>query len=99
MIERGVDDGLVSIVETDKVIHTVETGIMKLVVEIESFGMSSDKFDEETRHHGGAHKNVNLTVAAHKLMKELRKMERVVTLPLTDDYGYYDDPQVGWSGA
>nr|GEU68926.1 hypothetical protein [Tanacetum cinerariifolium] len=37
-----------SIVETDKMIYTVETNIVKLVVEIESFGMSSDKFDEET---------------------------------------------------
>ncbi|GKD54135.1 hypothetical protein Tco_1287522 [Tanacetum coccineum] len=34
--------------ETDKVIHTVETDIVKLVVEIESFGMSFDEFDKET---------------------------------------------------
>ncbi|GKE19988.1 hypothetical protein Tco_1431500 [Tanacetum coccineum] len=37
-----------SIVETDKVIHTVETDIVKLVVEIKSFGKSSDEFDKET---------------------------------------------------
>nr|GFA22257.1 hypothetical protein [Tanacetum cinerariifolium] len=37
-----------SIVETDKVIHTVETDIVKLVVEIESFGVNFDKFDKET---------------------------------------------------
>ncbi|GJS89522.1 hypothetical protein Tco_0772158 [Tanacetum coccineum] len=37
-----------SIVETDKRIHTVETDIVKLVVEIESFGMSFDEFDKET---------------------------------------------------
>ncbi|GJS18331.1 hypothetical protein Tco_0412803 [Tanacetum coccineum] len=36
------------IVETDKVIHTVETGMVKLVVEIESFGMNFDEFDKET---------------------------------------------------
>nr|GEY17292.1 hypothetical protein [Tanacetum cinerariifolium]GEZ13451.1 hypothetical protein [Tanacetum cinerariifolium] len=36
-----------SIDETDKVIHIVETDILKLVVEIKNFGMSSDKFDEE----------------------------------------------------
>nr|GEX51009.1 hypothetical protein [Tanacetum cinerariifolium] len=36
-----------SIVEIDKVIHTVEIDIVKLVVEIESFGMSSDEFDKE----------------------------------------------------
>ncbi|GJZ70938.1 hypothetical protein Tco_0634789, partial [Tanacetum coccineum] len=28
--------------------HTVETDIVKLVVEIESFGMSFDEFDKET---------------------------------------------------
>ncbi|GKF04704.1 hypothetical protein Tco_0035372 [Tanacetum coccineum] len=37
-----------SIVETDKVIHTVETDIVKLVVEIESFGVSSDEFEKDT---------------------------------------------------
>ncbi|GKB54475.1 hypothetical protein Tco_0905228, partial [Tanacetum coccineum] len=36
------------IVETDKVIHTMETGIVKLVVDIKSFGMNSDEFDKET---------------------------------------------------
>ncbi|GKD30879.1 hypothetical protein Tco_1241657, partial [Tanacetum coccineum] len=38
-----------SIDETDKVIHTVETDIVKLVVEIESLGISFDEFDKETR--------------------------------------------------
>ncbi|GJV92555.1 hypothetical protein Tco_1540368 [Tanacetum coccineum] len=42
-----------SIVETDKVIHTVETDIVKLVVEIKSFDMSSDEFDKETRSSDG----------------------------------------------
>ncbi|GKF66776.1 hypothetical protein Tco_0193293 [Tanacetum coccineum] len=37
-----------SIVETDKVIHTVEPDIVKLVAEIKSFGMSVDEFDKET---------------------------------------------------
>ncbi|GKD39573.1 hypothetical protein Tco_1259780 [Tanacetum coccineum] len=37
-----------SIVETDEVIHTLETDMVKLVVEIECFGMSFDKFDKET---------------------------------------------------
>ncbi|GJX29476.1 hypothetical protein Tco_0237555 [Tanacetum coccineum] len=36
-----------SIVKTDKVIRTVETDIVKLMVEIESFGVSSDEFDKE----------------------------------------------------
>ncbi|GKF30480.1 hypothetical protein Tco_0100278, partial [Tanacetum coccineum] len=35
-------------IQIDKVIHTVETDIVKLVVEIEGFGMSSDEFDKET---------------------------------------------------
>ncbi|GJX07795.1 hypothetical protein Tco_0195727 [Tanacetum coccineum] len=37
-----------SIVKTDKVIRTMETDIVKLVVKIENFGMSSDEFDKET---------------------------------------------------
>ncbi|GKE50066.1 hypothetical protein Tco_1481324, partial [Tanacetum coccineum] len=36
------------IVETDKVNHAMETDMVKLVVEIESFGMSFDEFDKET---------------------------------------------------
>nr|GEZ32686.1 hypothetical protein [Tanacetum cinerariifolium] len=38
-----------SIVETDKVIHTREIDIVKPVVEIESFVMSSNEFDKKTR--------------------------------------------------
>nr|GEV52613.1 hypothetical protein [Tanacetum cinerariifolium] len=38
----------VSIVETDIMIHTAKTKMMKLVVEIECFGMSADEFDKET---------------------------------------------------
>ncbi|GKE72947.1 hypothetical protein Tco_1534988, partial [Tanacetum coccineum] len=38
---------------TDKVIHTVEIDIVKLVVEIESFGMNSDEFDKEARSSNG----------------------------------------------
>ncbi|GKE20321.1 hypothetical protein Tco_1431833, partial [Tanacetum coccineum] len=38
---------------TDNVIHTVETDKVKLVVEIESFGMSSDEFDKESRSSDG----------------------------------------------
>ncbi|GKB95088.1 hypothetical protein Tco_0981225 [Tanacetum coccineum] len=37
-----------SIVKTDKVIHTVETDTVKLVVEIKCFGMSFDEFDKKT---------------------------------------------------
>nr|GFD49258.1 hypothetical protein [Tanacetum cinerariifolium] len=35
-------------VENDKVIHTVKTDMMKLVVEIECFDMSFNEFDKET---------------------------------------------------
>ncbi|GKG36907.1 hypothetical protein Tco_0447080 [Tanacetum coccineum] len=42
-----------SIVETDKVNHAVETDIVKLVVEIKSFGMSADELDKETRSSDG----------------------------------------------
>ncbi|GJS35917.1 hypothetical protein Tco_0534299 [Tanacetum coccineum] len=41
------------IIETDKVIHTMETDIVKLVVEIESFGMNFDEVDKETRSSDG----------------------------------------------
>ncbi|GKD90858.1 hypothetical protein Tco_1366365, partial [Tanacetum coccineum] len=37
-----------SIIETDKVNHAVETDMVKLVVEIESFGMSADELHKET---------------------------------------------------
>ncbi|GKA07924.1 hypothetical protein Tco_0687255 [Tanacetum coccineum] len=37
-----------SIVETDKMIHTMETDIVKLMVEIENFGMSFYEFNKET---------------------------------------------------
>ncbi|GKA22923.1 hypothetical protein Tco_0708885 [Tanacetum coccineum] len=37
-----------SIIETDKVNHTMETDMVKLVVKIECFVMSFDEFDKET---------------------------------------------------
>ncbi|GJY45702.1 hypothetical protein Tco_0434765 [Tanacetum coccineum] len=42
-----------SIVETDMVNHTVETNMVKLVIEIECFGMSFDEFDKETKSSDG----------------------------------------------
>ncbi|GKC72785.1 hypothetical protein Tco_1118668 [Tanacetum coccineum] len=51
-----------SIVETDKVIHTVETDKVNLMVEIKSFGMSYDEFDKETRSFDGLQpKQANLS--------------------------------------
>ncbi|GKD89032.1 hypothetical protein Tco_1364539, partial [Tanacetum coccineum] len=37
-----------SIVETNNVIHIMETDMVKHVAEIEYFGMSFDEFDKET---------------------------------------------------
>ncbi|GJR66986.1 hypothetical protein Tco_0013051, partial [Tanacetum coccineum] len=37
-----------SIIDTDKVNHAVETDTVKLVVEYESFGMNFDEFDKKT---------------------------------------------------
>ncbi|GJR73083.1 hypothetical protein Tco_1117534 [Tanacetum coccineum] len=42
-----------SIVKTDKVNHIMETDMVKLVIEIEYFGMSFDEFDKETRSSDG----------------------------------------------
>ncbi|GKE78092.1 hypothetical protein Tco_1544212, partial [Tanacetum coccineum] len=51
-----------SIVETDKVNYSVETNMVKLVVEIESFGMSADELDKETRSSDGLQpKQANLS--------------------------------------
>nr|GEV45002.1 hypothetical protein [Tanacetum cinerariifolium] len=73
-----------SIVETDKVIHTVETDIVKLVVEIESFGMIFDKFDEETGSFDGLQpKQANLS-CVHALnelhLHEIRVVPRCALL-------------------
>ncbi|GJX87432.1 hypothetical protein Tco_0339446 [Tanacetum coccineum] len=46
--ESGWENSGSCIIEIDKVNHTVETDMVKLVVEIECFGMSFDEFDKET---------------------------------------------------
>ncbi|GKC02212.1 hypothetical protein Tco_0993822 [Tanacetum coccineum] len=46
--ERILQVTFMSKIVTDKVIHIVEIDIVKLVVEIDSFGMSVDEFDKET---------------------------------------------------
>ncbi|GJW01075.1 hypothetical protein Tco_1556326 [Tanacetum coccineum] len=48
LIERGVMIDELSIVETNKVNHTVDTDMMKLMVEIECFGVNFNEFDKET---------------------------------------------------
>nr|GEZ71060.1 hypothetical protein [Tanacetum cinerariifolium] len=51
-IDKGLKEVLMidclSISETYRVNHTVEIDIMKLVVEIESYGMSADELDKKT---------------------------------------------------
>nr|GEZ89377.1 hypothetical protein [Tanacetum cinerariifolium]GFA04604.1 hypothetical protein [Tanacetum cinerariifolium] len=47
-VKEVLMDDWLSNVETDKVIHTVETDIMRLMDETKSFGKSSDEFDKET---------------------------------------------------
>ncbi|GJT67904.1 hypothetical protein Tco_1019384 [Tanacetum coccineum] len=47
-LDSGWENSCCCIVEIDKVNHTVETDMVKLVVEIECFGMSFDEFDKET---------------------------------------------------
>nr|GFA24952.1 hypothetical protein [Tanacetum cinerariifolium] len=42
-----------SVGENDRVNHTVEIDIVKLVVEMESYDMSFDEFDQETRSSDG----------------------------------------------
>ncbi|GJV74767.1 hypothetical protein Tco_1506351 [Tanacetum coccineum] len=51
----------------DKVIHTVKTDIVRLVVEIESFGMSSDEFDKETRSSDGLQPKQADLICVHAL--------------------------------
>nr|GEW50204.1 hypothetical protein [Tanacetum cinerariifolium] len=58
-----------SVVETDKVIHNVETDIVKLVVKIESFGMSSDEFDNETGLSDGLQPKQADLICVHALNK------------------------------
>nr|GEY69535.1 hypothetical protein [Tanacetum cinerariifolium] len=51
-----------SIIETDKVIHTAKTDMMKLVVENECFNMSFDEFGKEIRSSDGLQpKQANLS--------------------------------------
>ncbi|GKA91500.1 hypothetical protein Tco_0813370 [Tanacetum coccineum] len=75
-----------SIVETDKVNHAVETDIVKLVVEIKSFGTSSDEFDKETRFNMDKAKVVRSSLTTNfkltakdcpSFKKNIEKMDRV----------------------
>ncbi|GJV91470.1 hypothetical protein Tco_1539283 [Tanacetum coccineum] len=56
-----------SIIEIDKVNHTVETDMVKLVVEIECFGMSFDEFDKETMSSDGLQPKQAVLSCVHAL--------------------------------
>ncbi|GJT02540.1 hypothetical protein Tco_0823709, partial [Tanacetum coccineum] len=58
-----------SIVETDKVIHTMETDMVKLMIEIECFGMSFDEFDKEIRSSDGMQPKQTDLSCVHALNK------------------------------
>nr|GFB26187.1 hypothetical protein [Tanacetum cinerariifolium] len=55
-----------SIVMTDKVSHTKEIDIVKLVVEIKSFGMSADESDKETGSSDGLQPKKGLMMVEYK---------------------------------
>nr|GEZ11685.1 hypothetical protein [Tanacetum cinerariifolium] len=74
-----------SIVETDKVIHTVEIDIVKLVVEIKSFRMSSDEFNKETESSDRLQPKQADLSCVHALNKLHLHEIRVVPIDLTGD--------------
>ncbi|GKD24315.1 hypothetical protein Tco_1230529 [Tanacetum coccineum] len=72
-----------SIVETDKVIHTMETDMVKLVVEIECFGMCFDEFDKKTGSSDGLQpKQVDL-ICIHVLNKP--HLHEIYVVPSKDE--------------
>ncbi|GJS03966.1 hypothetical protein Tco_0320474 [Tanacetum coccineum] len=77
-------EGVDLLFETDKMIHTVETDIVKLVVEIEGFDMSFDEFDKETGSSDGLQpKQVDLSCvhALNKLhLHEIRVLSQMFML-------------------
>ncbi|GJS20803.1 hypothetical protein Tco_0449435 [Tanacetum coccineum] len=72
-----------SIFETDKVIHTVETDMVKLVVEIECFGMSFDKFDKETRSSDGLQPKQADLSCVHAVKRCESGCQRILRIRLT----------------
>ncbi|GJZ46753.1 hypothetical protein Tco_0600585 [Tanacetum coccineum] len=78
-----------SIVETDKVNYNVEIDIVKLVVEIESFGMSSDELDKETGSSDGLQPKQADLSCVHALNEpHLHKIHVVPSMHEADQYVY-----------
>nr|GEU68841.1 hypothetical protein [Tanacetum cinerariifolium] len=75
------------IVETDKVNHIMETHIVKLVVEIESFGMSCDDFDKEIGSYDGLQPKQADLSCIHELSElHLHEIHVVSSKPEVDQY-------------
>ncbi|GJY92106.1 hypothetical protein Tco_0507888 [Tanacetum coccineum] len=69
------------------VIRTIETDIVKLVVEIESFGMSSDEFDKETGSSDGLQPKQADLSCVHALNKlHLHEIRLVLNKHEADQY-------------
>nr|GEY06275.1 integrase, catalytic region, zinc finger, CCHC-type, peptidase aspartic, catalytic [Tanacetum cinerariifolium] len=66
----------------DKVIHNVETDIIRLMVEIESFSKSSNEFDKETR---SADPSLSCTPTKVEVPKELPKEQGLIIAALKDE--------------
>nr|GEY88893.1 hypothetical protein [Tanacetum cinerariifolium] len=83
-----------SIVETDKVIHTVETDMVKLVVEIEIFAMNFDEFDKETRSSDGLQPNQADLSYVHALNElDLHETHLVPSTHKADQFGRLSAPK------
>nr|GEX08632.1 hypothetical protein [Tanacetum cinerariifolium] len=79
----------VSIVETDKVIHTTKTDMVKLVVEIKSFGMSADELDKETGSSDGLQPKQAGLSCVHALNElHLYEIHVVPNMHEVDQYSY-----------
>ncbi|GJR71476.1 hypothetical protein Tco_0083841 [Tanacetum coccineum] len=83
-----------SIVETYKVIHTVETDMVKLVVEIECFGKSFDEFDKETGSSDGLQPKQADLSCVHALNKpHLHEIHVVLSKHEADQRQLYANPE------
>ncbi|GKC23466.1 hypothetical protein Tco_1025616 [Tanacetum coccineum] len=81
-----------SIVETDKVNHTVETDMVKLVIEIECFGMSFDEFDKETGSSDGMQPKQADLSCVHALNEP--HLHEIHVVPSKHEADQYEEPKV-----
>ncbi|GKB59801.1 hypothetical protein Tco_0915987 [Tanacetum coccineum] len=76
-----------SIVKTDKVIHTVETDKVKQIVDVESSGKSADEIDKETVSFGKIQLKQEDRSCVHALI-ELH-LHAVHVVPSEHEYGQH----------